>query len=68
MTARMFAEARDTARKGGEYRGEGPGFLSPLGSALERMIAIQMTAYPPAWSDDDKREMAERYLFGEKRS
>lgn len=64
MTARMFAEARDAARGSGTYASEGPGFLSPLGSALDRMIAIQMTAYPAAWSVEDKREMAERDLFG----
>lgn len=62
--AQSFAEARDHARKGGEYSAEGPGFLAPLGNALDRMIAIQMTAYPAAWSDADKREMAERELFG----
>jgi hypothetical protein len=28
VTARIFAEARDTARKGGEFRHEGCGFAS----------------------------------------
>lgn len=35
-----------------------------LGAALDRMIALQMTAYPDDWSADDRREMAERDLFG----
>lgn len=35
-----------------------------IGNALERMIAIQMTAYPVCWTDAEKRDEAERYLFG----
>jgi hypothetical protein len=35
-----------------------------LGSAVERMIAIKMEAYPSDWSVEDRREMAERQLFG----
>ena len=37
-----------------------------LGDALERMIDIQIAAYPSGWTEDDKRDEAERYLFGEK--
>lgn len=33
---------------------------------LDRMIAIQMSAYPDSWTDDDKRETAEIHLFGRK--
>lgn len=35
-----------------------------LGDALERMIAIQISAYPVCWPDSDKREMAVKHLFG----
>lgn len=35
-----------------------------LGGCVERMIAIQMAAYPAGWTEDEKREMAERHLFG----
>lgn len=35
-----------------------------LGDSLERMVAIQMTAYPAHWSDEDRREVAEKHLFG----
>lgn len=35
-----------------------------LGNALESMVQIQMTGYPPHWSDEDRREMAEQHLFG----
>lgn len=41
-------------------------YLERLSNSLERMVQIQMTAYPDAWSDEDKREMAERELFGER--
>jgi hypothetical protein len=37
-----------------------------LGAALDRMIAIQATAYPTHWSAADKRELAEQHLFGER--
>lgn len=37
-----------------------------LGEVLERMIRIQMTAYPSCWSEADKREVAMKHLFGEK--
>lgn len=33
-----------------------------LGSAVKRMIEIQMSAYPECWSVEDRREMAENYL------
>lgn len=36
--------------------------LESLGIVLERMIQTQMTAYPNAWSDADRREMAELYF------
>ena len=32
--------------------------------ATERMIAVQMTAYPNDWPEADKREAAELHLFG----
>ncbi len=35
---------------------------SRLGSSLERMIQVQMTAFPNHWLPDDKREMAMRHL------
>ena len=31
---------------------------------LDRMIEIQMGAYPDSWPEADKREMAELHLFG----
>jgi hypothetical protein len=39
--------------------------MDELASAMERMIAIQVTAYPDCWSDDDRREMAIHHLFPE---
>ncbi len=41
-----------------------PTLPARIDAATERMIAIQMTAYPADWSDADKRELAERHLFG----
>jgi hypothetical protein len=38
--------------------------VSGIGSGVENMIRIQMTAYPNDWSDEDKREMAQQHLFG----
>lgn len=35
-----------------------------LAMHLDRMVAIQMAAYPESWTDDEKREMAEQHLFG----
>lgn len=35
-----------------------------LGDAVEAMIAIQMEAYPSHWTEEERREMAERHLFG----
>ena len=32
--------------------------------ATERMIAVQMTAYPNDWPEAEKREAAELHLFG----
>ena len=32
--------------------------------ATERMIAVQMTAYPSDWPEAEKREAAELHLFG----
>lgn len=37
--------------------------LNALNSATERMIAIQMMAYPDGWSEAEKREEAQRQLF-----
>ena len=31
-------------------------------SAIERMIAIQMTAYPAHWNEEERRDSAMRYL------
>lgn len=36
-----------------------------LGAKLERMIAVQMAAYPSGWTEEEKREMAEQHLFGD---
>jgi hypothetical protein len=36
--------------------------LESLGIHLDRMIEIQMSAYPECWSVEDRREMAENYL------
>lgn len=33
-----------------------------MNASVERMIAVQMTAYPSHWSDEDRREMAEQHL------
>ena len=38
-----------------------PGALS---DSLERMVVIQMEAYPRHWTEAERREMAERHLFG----
>jgi hypothetical protein len=35
-----------------------------LGEMLNSMIHTQMAAYPDSWDEADKREMAERHLFG----
>jgi hypothetical protein len=35
-----------------------------LGAHVERMIQIQMEAYPEHWSEQDRRDMAEQHLFG----
>jgi hypothetical protein len=53
--ARQFANCLDAVA---------PSFPARINAATERMIATQMTAYPADWSDADKREMAERHLFG----
>lgn len=37
-----------------------------LGGHLDSMVAAQMQAYPDSWPEADKREMAERHLFGER--
>lgn len=39
-----------------------------LGDTVERMVAVQMHAYPSSWTEEERREMAERYLFGSARS
>lgn len=36
----------------------------PLGGTLDSMIRTQMTAYPTVWTDAERREAAEEYLFG----
>lgn len=66
--AQTFAEARDHARKGGDHRGEGCGWVGSVAAGLERMIAIQCEAYPASWPEADKREMAEQHLFGRART
>jgi hypothetical protein len=35
-----------------------------LGDTVERMVAVQMHAYPSSWTEEERREMAERNLFG----
>lgn len=35
-----------------------------VGESLERMILVQLSAYPDDWSISDKREMAILHLFG----
>lgn len=48
-------------------RADEPAFMAPLGNALDRMVTIQMTAYPAAWTEAERREAAEEYLFGRQR-
>ena len=38
-----------------------------LDAGLERMVRIQMEAYPPHWTEAERRELAEKHLFGERR-
>lgn len=38
-----------------------------LAEHLDNMVRIQMEGLPQHWSEADRREMAERFLFGEKR-
>ena len=40
--------------------------LAQINSATERMIAVQMLAYPNDWPEADKREVAMLHLFGRK--
>ena len=35
-----------------------------LGRSIERIIELQMQAYPPHWPERDRRELAEQHLFG----
>lgn len=42
--------------------------LEQMGVHLDRMIAIQATAYPDHWPDADRRELAEKHLFGLRQS
>lgn len=41
-----------------------PAVAAPLGAALDRMVAVQMAAYPDHWTNDEKREVATAHLFG----
>lgn len=38
--------------------------LRAMDAHRERMIAIQMSAYPDHWTEEERREMAEQHLFG----
>jgi hypothetical protein len=38
--------------------------IERLGNNLNRMVAIQMAAYPAHWTEEERRESAGRYLFG----
>jgi len=38
--------------------------LESLGVCLNSMIELQMQAYPSVWSSDERREEAEKHLFG----
>lgn len=38
------------------------GCMADLNAANERMIAVQMLAYPSGWPEADKRELAEKHL------
>jgi len=38
--------------------------LESLGVSLNRMIELQMQAYPNCWGDVERREEAEKLLFG----
>jgi len=38
--------------------------LESLGVCLNRMIELQMQAYPNCWDDAERREEAEKHLFG----
>ena len=35
-----------------------------LGVSLNRMIELQMLAYPSVWSSAERREEAEKFLYG----
>ena len=43
-------------------------FAQIVEDRVDRMIRTQMEAYPSDWSEADKREMAVRYLSGERAS
>jgi len=38
--------------------------LESLGVCLNRMIELQMQAYPNCWGDAERREEAEKFLYG----
>jgi len=38
--------------------------LESLGVCLNRMIELQMEAYPDFWGDVSRREEAEKFLYG----
>ena len=39
-----------------------------LGRSIERMIHLQMQAYPAHWPEEDRRDLAEQHLFGKRAS
>lgn len=52
------------AREARLIKATAPVPFAALAERTERMIAIQMTAYPASWTEEEKREMAEQHLFG----
>jgi hypothetical protein len=41
-----------------------PAVAASIGASLDRMVAVQIAAYPDHWTSAEKREMAEQHLFG----
>lgn len=41
--------------------------IEHIDAGLDRMVRIEMERLPPHWSEADRREVAEKALFGRKR-
>lgn len=44
------------------------GAADDIAASVERMIALQIAAYPTGWTDAEYREMAVQHLFGREQS